>query len=157
MSLPLDLTLRRVAEAMAARIVPALDDAFALETARLAGMLLTIAANAADDAAALRVDENAAMRALFADAATAIPHGDLAASLREAAASRDPGLRLSALDGENDRLRRLLIALHAQVDAGDDDRARQVGERIWQLLDTFEARRAPLSQPAGQPAPAHLG
>jgi hypothetical protein len=147
MSVPLDTALHRVAGALTERIVPALDDSFAIETARLAGMLLRISANAIDDAAQLRVDENADMRSLFATANPIVTDAGLAVRLGDAAASRDPGLRISLLDVENDRLRLLLVALHAQVEQQDGDAARAIAQQIWRMLKTFEARRAPEVQP----------
>lgn len=143
MSVPLDIALRRIGEALSDRVVPALEDGFAIETARLANMLLTMSANAIEDAAALRVDENAAMRGLFADSAAVVADSAFAARLSQAAGSRDPGLKISELDAENGRLRTLLVALHAQVETQSDAKALAVAQRIWRMLRDFEARRAP--------------
>jgi hypothetical protein len=154
MSMPIDTTLHRIADVYREQIMPVLDDGFAIETARLGGMLLTLSANAVDDAAALRVDENADMRALFAQARDVVADAALAASLAEATESRDPGLRVSELDAENDRLRRLLVSTHAQVELQDDDAARETARQIWRMLAAFETRRAPRLQVASAGASA---
>ena len=107
MNLTLETLLHGVAATLRDRIAPAIEDSFAIEASRLAAMLITISANAVDDAAAARVWENAALRALFADAQPAFG-GDLARRLGEAALSADPGLKISELDRENARLRTIL-------------------------------------------------
>ena len=122
------------------RIAPAVEDKFAAETARLAEMLLTLNAGWVDDAAAIRVAENAQIRALFAEAAPVIADAVLAGHIAEAAGSRDPGLKISELDRESNRLRRLLAELHAHV---DEIGAQNFSQRIWRALAEFEAARAP--------------
>lgn len=141
MTLSIEASLRAAADALRDRIAPALDDPFAIEAARLAGQLLAIAANAVDDAAALRVAENAAIRALFADAVS--DDAGLSNRLAAAAAAHDPGLRLSELDAENARLRLLLVDLHVHVETRADEAARATDARIWRLLKAIEANRAP--------------
>lgn len=143
MSLSLEASLRAVAETLRSRIVPALDDPFALEAARLAGQVLAIAANAVDEAAALRIAENGAIRGLFALAHGTIAEASLAARLVTAAASTEPGLKLSQLDGENARLRALLIELHATVEGQAGAAAQALDQEIWRLLRSIEDRRAP--------------
>lgn len=142
MNLTLETTLHGIADALATRIAPALDDTFAREAARLAVMLTKIAALAVDDAAAIRAEENAALRALFADAADSV-EVDLAAMLREASGSVDTSLRISDLDRENARLRRILIALHAVIETCTDATAKAFDHRIWSLLENAEMARAP--------------
>jgi hypothetical protein len=139
MILTIETAMRGVADMLRDRIAPAVDDKFAGETARLAGMLLRINADWVDDAAAIRAAENAALRALFADAAGGVSDASLAARLGEAAGSVDAGLRISELDCEGNRLRALLVELHAHVESHDI----AFGQRIWRLLETLETARAP--------------
>ena len=88
----------------------------------MAGSVLTICANWVDDAAAIRVEENAKLRSVLG-----LP------------AASDPGLRISQLDGENHRLRRLLVEAHAAAEeAGDAAR----NAAIWALLEEIELARA---------------
>ncbi|WP_298692788.1 hypothetical protein [uncultured Sphingomonas sp.] len=142
MSLTLETSLNGIAHALETRIAPVLDDPFACEAARLAVILTRISALAVNDAAAIRAEENAWLRTLFAEA-TASVDDDLAIQLREAAASVDPSIRISDLDRENARLRRVLIALHGAVEARRDHAAKVIDGRIWQLLSDIEAARAP--------------
>jgi hypothetical protein len=139
MILTIETAMRGVADMLRDRIAPAVDDKFAGETARLAGMLLGIAADWVDDAAAIRAAENAALRALFADAGSVVTDASLATRLADAAGSVDPGLKISELDRESNRLRALLVELHAHVESHETE----FSQRIWRLLETLETARAP--------------
>ena len=82
-------------------------------------MLANLAAQEADHAAAAAIAENADIRALFAEAASA-HDAALGGRLAKASKVTDVDLSLTALDAANARLRRLLIELHERVeDAGD--------------------------------------
>lgn len=142
MNLTHETALRGVINALQERVAPAVQEPFAGEAIRLAQLLLRLVANGTDDAAAARIDENRALRALFDDAAPLVS-GDLATRLRAAAVSTDPGLRISELDREGDRLRRLLVELHAAIEQRADEAARTMDIRIWRLMSEVEARRQP--------------
>jgi hypothetical protein len=142
MNLTIDNALHGIAELLRDRIGPEIGDPFAAQMARLSCMLLTICANAADDAAELRVEENAAIRALLGDAA-ALVDPPLSVRLAEAAISADPGLKLGVLDGETDRLRRWLVELQAGIEGRAGETAQAMNQRIWRLLETIENTRAP--------------
>ena len=146
-NLSIDNALHGINELLRDRIAPEVGDPFAAQMARLSCMLLNIAANWVDDAAELRVSENAAIRGLLGEAAALVGAelacGDLAGRLREAAASADPGLKLSVLDGENHRLRLLLVAAQVALEALSGEAALALDQRIWRFLEETEARRAP--------------
>ena len=142
MRLASDMVLRGIARSLQEQIGPALDDMFASGAARMAGLLATICANGVDDAAAVRIAENARLRTLFGQAAATIG-GVLGERLTIAAGSAEPGYRISALDAETGRLRVLLVALHTEVEARDDDIARALDQAIWRLMAETEAARAP--------------
>jgi hypothetical protein len=143
MNLSIETTLHGIAHMLRERIAPAVEDKFAGETARLAEMLLSLSAGWVDDAAAVRVAENARVRALFAEAGSLLADADLAECIAEAAGTNDPGLKISELDRESNRLRRLLTGLHAHLDANDGEKFRAFSRRIWRALAEFEAARAP--------------
>lgn len=144
MTLAIETAVRGVAEVLRDRVAPTLDDSYATEAVRLSAMMLTIMANATDAAVALRVAENAQLRALFSDAAGLIADAALAAQLTEAAGSTDPGLRISELDRETDRLRRLLVETQVQLEAqAGDATALALDQRIWRMLRDIEQSRAP--------------
>lgn len=134
--------LEGVADALREQFSPQLADSFASEAARMAQSLIAIVGRAGDDAAAIRVEENARMRAIFADAA-GLAEGDLAAWLSEAAQSSDPGLRISELDAETGRLRVLLVELHAWLEQQESSAARRLDQLIWRAMRDFEMARAP--------------
>lgn len=91
----------------------------------LSAMLLTLAAEVWDGAAASLVEENRAVRALLGEA------------------GEDGVLRLSALKAENDRLRAALIEAHAAAEQAGDT-ARQ--DAIWaELLASTERRKLSVS------------
>lgn len=122
MRLTIEAALRRIGDLLREDVAPDLRTPFLGQSVRLAGSVLTICANWVDDAAAIRVEENAKIRA-----ALGLP------------AASDPGLRISQLDAENHRLRQLLVAAHAA--------AEEAGERprvaaIWALLEEIELARA---------------
>jgi hypothetical protein len=91
----------------------------------LTAMLLAIAAEVWDGAAARLVEENRALAALLADAAA------------------ETDLRLSALAAENRRLRARLIEAHAAAEVAGDA-ARQ--DAIWaELVRSTERRKLSVS------------
>jgi hypothetical protein len=107
-NLGIDNALHGLDEFLRDKIAPAISDPYVAPMARLSAMLLRICANGVDDAAELRVQESAAIREILGEAATLVPAG-LSDHLRGAAASADPGLKISVLDAENHRLRALLV------------------------------------------------
>ena len=143
MRLTIEQTLKGVAANLGEQVIPALDSAFAIAATRMATALISIAAATCDDAAAIRVEENAKMRALFADAAGEVSDKGLAQLLTDAAQSCDQGLRISQLDTETGQLRTLLVALHAYVEDQPGQAAKAIDARIWALLAETEAARAP--------------
>ena len=143
MILTIETTLHGIARMLHERIGPAVQDPYAGEAARLAELLLKLTANLIDDAAAIRVAENTAIRCLLGEGATLVSNPDLADRFGGSASSADPGLRISELDKENNRLRSDLQDLHARIDALEGDSARLFGHRIWCSLAEFETARAP--------------
>jgi hypothetical protein len=105
-------------------------------------MLLTICANGVDDAAELRVAENAAIRLHLGEAAALLAE-PLAGELQQAAHSADPGLKISVLDRENHRLRCLLVDAQAALERAGQPAAQAMVQRIWRLLESIEMKRAP--------------
>ena len=137
-----DLVLRKIAEKLFGEIGPALSDAYMRSNVEVAAGLLIAAAEDYDRAAAVRVEENRAIRKLFGGAASKIVEPALRDRLVSAAASEDPSLLVSALDAENARLRALLIELHAYVETRSEDWARALCREVWRELEAGAARRA---------------
>ena len=139
MRLTHETVLEGVATALRDQIAPNLTDAFAGDAARMAQSLISIVRLAGDDAAAIRVEENARMRALLGQGGELL--GD--AELTAAAQSRDPGLKISELDAETGRLRLLLVDLHCRIEVEKTPAARALDQAIWRALRDFETARAP--------------
>lgn len=153
MNLTIDNALHGVSELLRDVIAPEVADPFASQMSRLACLLLTISANAVDDAAQLRVEENAAIRVLLGEVA-ALADDPLARRLVDAANSADPGLKITVLDDETHRLRTLLVEAHAFVESRNDESAVALNHKIWRFLEKVEQNRAPReqAQQAGQSA-----
>ena len=141
-SLSIDNALLGLNEFLRDTIAPAISDPYVAPMARLSGMLLNICANGFDDAAELRAHENAAVRGILGEAA-ALVDAPLASELKAAAAKADPGLKISLLDAENHRLRVLLVAAQSAIEEMPIPAAKALNQRIWQLLESIEAKRAP--------------
>jgi hypothetical protein len=143
MNMSIETVLRAVAESLQQQIYQGIDDEYTRSIARFAGILVGMSANWIDSAVERRVAENAALRALFADAASVVSEAALAQRLTQAAASHDPGLKISQLEIENGRLRKLLVQLHTAVELQATAAARQLDQRIWRLLSDMERARQP--------------
>jgi hypothetical protein len=135
-------TLGLLAQSLVGELGLRMPEGYERESARFSGAILALAAEEWDRAAARRVEENAAMRAIFADAAPIVSERALARRLRAAAKQKGSGLRISELDRENDALRALLIELHARVEELDSEGAREIERRVWAELATSTRRRA---------------
>lgn len=145
-SLSIDNALHGLDEFLRDKIAPAIADPYVAPMARLSGLLLRICANSVDDATELRVDENAAIREVLGEAAALVSE-PLAARLQGAAASADPGLKISVLDEENQRLRILLVTAQCVLEKDTSAAAKGLDQRIWRLLESIEAKRAPRERP----------
>ncbi|MCB2076898.1 MAG: hypothetical protein KDE55_04265 [Novosphingobium sp.] len=135
--------LEGVAEALRDQVSPRLDDAFAKEAARMAQSLITIAARADDDAAAIRIEENARIRRILGAGVNVVARPELAMRFGLEAMSSDPGYRISELDTENGRLKALLIELHGAIEAQEGEAARDLDRAIWRMMRDFEEARRP--------------
>ena len=112
--------LAELAALLVRNSVPGVPDAERANALGLSAMLLGLAAETWDGAAANLVAENRALRALLAEAGA------------------DEDLRLSALKADNDRLRALLIDAHIEAETrGDTERE----AAIWAELAALTERR----------------
>jgi FKBP-type peptidyl-prolyl cis-trans isomerase (trigger factor) len=137
-----DLTLQLIAASLITEIGPQISDDYTQRNSMLTAMLLQTAAEEWDRAAARRVDENSVLRQLFAEVAPEIGDRDLSARLEAASGEEEESLRISDLNRSNDRLRALLIELHAHLEEIDTEAARRIEAAIWQELRVSTERRA---------------
>jgi len=143
MKLTTQSLLEGMAEALDERIRPMIADSFTADATRMAASVVRIAARASDEAAAIRVEENARIRGLLAQGAAMVSESTLAARLDAASKSGDPGYRISQLDRANGDLRLDLIALHSWLEDNRSPAALQLDAEIWRAMRDFEMARAP--------------
>jgi hypothetical protein len=133
--------LERVMQALLTEVAPAVQPAYRQATVTMQAMILLSIREELDRAAARRVEENRALRALFAEAAPVVADAALRARLAAAAASADSSLLVPELDASNRALRALLIELHAHVEGQSGDAARRIEDAIWRELAASTERR----------------
>ncbi|MGH7821758.1 MAG: hypothetical protein ACREQ9_18500, partial [Candidatus Binatia bacterium] len=121
-----DQVLRTLSAQLLVDVAPHVAVPYGRASAETMAVLLVQAAEEYDRAAEVRVEENRAMREIFRDAAARVTDEGLRRRLEDAAAGTEASLRVSALDEANDRLRRLLIELHAFVEERSEPWARCV-------------------------------
>ena len=100
-----------------------------------------------DRAAARRVEENAALRALFARRGGVVADtGSASAGSTQPRRAGDASLLCRELERANDALRALLIELHAHVEEQRGPGARALDDAIWrELVASTERRRLSLA------------
>jgi hypothetical protein len=137
-----DAVLQSMITKLLAEVAPAIGDGYVRSNVEVMAGILAAAAEEFDRAAAIRAEENMAIRAIFRDAIGSLPGATLRARLQAAAAEVDASLRVSDLNRANDRLRALLIELHAFVEERDEAWARRIDRAIWDELRAGANRRA---------------
>jgi hypothetical protein len=133
--------LETVSMMLIMEFVPQLGSSYAQQALAGGATILAVAREEIDRAAARRIEENRALRRLFATAREVVADGELAARLAEAAASEEGSFLVSDLDRSNQALRGLLIRLHAHVEQVPGDAARRVEAAIWDELRASTERR----------------
>lgn len=137
-----DFVLRVMMAKLATEVAPAVADSYLRSNVEVMAGIVAAAAEEYDRAADVRAEENRAMRRIFLQASSSVSDSDLRARLAAAAAERDPSLRVSDLNAANDRLRALLIELHALVETRGEEWARRTNQAIWEELRASASRRA---------------
>ncbi|MBK6662450.1 MAG: hypothetical protein IPG47_06730 [Thermoflexaceae bacterium] len=134
--------LNGVAVALMTRVAPEIRTPFGQQLAGLSAVLLRVVATEFDRIADRLSVENAAVAAILSDAAAVLPDASLAVRAGEAAnAATPPDLRVSTLQAINDRLRAILVEVHAAIEETPGEEARAMEERIWEELRESTRRR----------------
>ena len=134
--------LNGVAVALMTRVAPEIRTPFGQQLAGLSAVLLRVVATEFDRIADRLSVENAAVAAILSDAAAVLPDASLAVRTRDAAnAATPPDLRVSTLQAINDRLRAILVEVHAAIEETPGEEARAMEERIWEELRESARRR----------------
>lgn len=133
--------LAQTAQTLLVDVAPKLGADYEQRSVAILAMLLPAISEEHDRAAARRVEENAALRRLFADSKPVVRDPALRARLDEAARGAEPSLSVRALAAANEALRALLVDLHAAIEGLDTAAARALEERIWAELRASTERR----------------
>jgi len=134
--------LNGVAVALMTKVAPEIRTPFGQQLAGLSAVLLRVVATEFDRMADRLSVENGAVAAILSDAAAVLPDASLAVRAREAAdAATAPDLRVSTLQAINDRLRAILVEVHAAIEETPGEEARAMEERIWEELRESTRRR----------------
>lgn len=137
-----DFVLRASASRLLTEVAPALGDAYLRSNLEVIAGLLTAAAEEYDRAAHVRAEENRAMRRIFADAVPFVEDAALRARLDAVAAESEGSLQVSDLNLANDRLRSVLIEIHALVETRKEPWAARTKQAIWSELRASASRRS---------------
>jgi hypothetical protein len=122
-------------------VIPHIAASYGQQAVAGCATLLAAARDEIERGVARRVDENRALRRLFADAGPAVADAELAAALAAAVEGQDTSLLLTDVDLANRALRALLLRLHVHVEALSTAAARRVEAAIWQELRASTERR----------------
>lgn len=127
---------------LAMGVGPEVQTPFAQQTVGLGAALLFFLAQDFDRAASRLVEENAAMLELLSRARVILADPVLQDRIVELE-KRTPGsdLHVSALQRENDDLKRALIDVHAAVETLPGDEAATLNQAIWDELRDSTKRR----------------
>jgi len=135
------VALQKLAGLLLLEVAPAVGVDYLQRNTGLTAIMLQVVAEEFERAAARRVEENGALRALFRDAAPVVSDAGLRERLEAAAAGADADLRVSALEAANASLRAILVELHAHVESLGSPDARRVDDAIWAELRRSTDRR----------------
>lgn len=133
--------LERLMQALLGDVMPNVQPSYRQASVMANAMMVGAMREEIDRAAARRIEENAALRALYADAAPVVKDSALRERVAAAARSSDASLLVPALDESNRALRTLLIELHAHIEQLPGDAARRVDAAIWKELAASTERR----------------
>jgi hypothetical protein len=127
-------------------IAPAVQPSYQRTSVALTGLLLGMVREEWERSAARRIEENAALRKLFARGARVVTDSALRQKLSSAAAGSESSFLISALEQSNAALRALLIELQTHVESLASPEARALDDEIWrELVASTERRRFALS------------
>jgi hypothetical protein len=122
-------------------VIPHIATSYGQQAVAGCATLLAAAREEVERGVARRVEENRALRRLFAEARAAVTDAALAAALTEAAEGQDASLLFTDIDLANRALRALLVRLHLHVEEQSGEAARRVEAAIWSELRASTERR----------------
>ncbi len=142
-----DIYLDELRRALAQDFAPQLPTSFEQSALGRHAILLGAVTEEFDRAASRRIEENKALRGLFADAVKTIADSDLRLRLLAACQTEDLSFKVRDLDESNCGLRNLLVELHEHVEQLAGEQARSLEQAIWrELALSTERRRTALNR-----------
>ncbi len=120
---------------------PAVDSAYEQSSLMVLALMLSGLREEHERAAARRIEENRALREIFAEAQAVVEDDELGGRLVRAAGGDDRDFAISALERTNCELRGLLIELHAYVEELTSPESRELESLIWRELVASTERR----------------
>lgn len=137
-----DKVLTSFSGTLLTKIMPQVKTDYAQKDLTLIALALNGAAEEYDRAAETRMQENRAMRAIFAEAAPLIGDAELKARIGEASTTEPKSLRIRDLNSANNDLSESLIALQAYAEEQEGGEWQTVMRKIWDELKARTQRRA---------------
>ena len=116
------------------RSAPALEAGYEQSSVMTLAILLGVAREEVDRAAARRFEENEALRDFFRKWERVIGNAELRSRIVAASGGSDPSLRVPDLEENNAMLRALLIEMHVEVEQQQGDEARACEDALWHEL-----------------------
>ncbi len=134
--------LMGIAGTLATQVLPEIQTPIAMQSVTLSAAMLSMVAQEFDRAASRLVEENRAVRALLKDARPVIADASLHGRIdAETSDLTEHDFHVGALQAVNDRLRELLIDVHACIESTPGPDAANLNERIWDELKESTRRR----------------
>lgn len=141
-----DRLLEVAAIELIGKVSPALPTRYEQSSTAALGALLLATREEFERGAARRIEENGALRRLFAEALAVVEDAALRARLDAAAHGVDEDFTIGGLEASNAALRGLLVELHSHVEELDTPAARRLDDAIWdELVASTERRRLGLA------------
>lgn len=137
-----DKVLTAFSGTLLTRVMPQVKSEYVQKDLGFMALALNGAAEEYDRAAENRMQENRAMRELFASALSLVQDEALKSTLQTASAAEPKSLRIRDLNEANAELSKVLIELHAHVEEQTGNAWRELEGRIWDELKARTRRRA---------------
>ena len=107
----------------------------------LSALLMMVVSEDFERAAHRRIEENNALRRIFAESLSVIKDDDLRKRVKEASEKAEDNYHMSVLDKLNCELQEVLIELHTHIEALEGEGAKNINEAIWAELENWTKRR----------------
>ena len=136
-----DQILRTTATTLITQYLPGIKKDHEKTELALSALLMMVVAEEFDRAAHRRIEENHALRRIFAASTFVIKDDDLRKRVEEASEREEDSHHISALDKCNCEMQEVLIELHTHIEALEGEGARNINEAIWTELENWTKRR----------------